>query len=309
MPVLVLGGPTATGKTALALRIACQWGAALVSADAMLVYRGMDIGTAKPSRAALRSFPHAAVDVRDPDQDWTVMDFLEAVEQAKQAHDRVLVVGGTPFYLAALVRPLTRLPAADPALRAALEALPDPHAALQAVDPVSAARLHPNDRLRVVRALEIHALTGRPMSAIFAEDQARRAGEGRALAVAWLDRDPAELKARIALRLERMMATGYLDEVRSLLQAGYTRDLKPMRSLGYRHLTEHLLDGLPLDEALRRTLRDTGTLARKQRTWARGMGWQGTDVAGVLALAERVYGAPRRGPPQSSKASAKTVSS
>lgn len=294
---LVIGGTTAAGKTAVALQIACLWGASLVSADAMLVYRGMDIGTAKPSPAALRRFPHAAVDVRDPNQEWSVADFVRAVEAAQQRSDRVVVVGGTPFYLSALVRPLTPLPTADPALRATLEALPDPHARLAEVDPVTAARLHPNDRVRVIRALEVHALTGRPMSALFAEDQARQAANearGGELAVAWMDRAPEILNQRIAQRLATMMQRGYLDEVRALLAAGYGPELKPMKSLGYKHLAEHLLLGLPLDEALRRTGRDTRYLARKQRTWARSMGWTATDRAGVLALAERVFGVPTR---------------
>lgn len=290
----MIGGPTAAGKTAVALQIACLWGAALVSADAMLVYRGMDIGTAKPSKAVLRRFPHAAVDVRDPDEDWSVTDFVRAFEAAKAEHERVVVVGGTPFYLSALIRPLTPLPEADPALRARLEALADPHARLAEVDPPTAARLHPNDRVRVVRALEVHALTGRPMSAIFAEDQEARKARAGELSLAWLDRDPEELDRRIALRLEKMMAAGYLDEVRALLAAGYGPQHKPMRSLGYEHLGEHLLQGLPLEEALRRTLRDTRRLARKQRTWARGLGWTGVDRDAVLRTARAVFGEPRR---------------
>ncbi len=291
--ILVIGGPTAAGKTAAALQVACLWGAALVSADAMLVYRGMDIGTAKPSAAVLRRFPHACVDVRDPDQEWSVTDFVAAFEEARGAHERVVVVGGTPFYLSALVRPLTPLPSADPALRLHLESLPNPHARLAEVDPVTAARLHPNDRLRVVRALEVFELTGRPMSEIFAEDRARHE-RAASMTVAWLDRETEDLHMRIHMRLEQMMARGYLDEVRALLERGYGPELKPMKSLGYKHLAEHLLSGLPLDEAVRRTERDTRTLARKQRTWARGLGWTGTDRAGVLARARELFGEPRR---------------
>lgn len=288
--LLVIGGPTAAGKTAAALHVACLWGADLVSADAMQVYRGLDIGTAKPPPYVLRRYPHRALDVRDPDQPFSVTDFLAEVEAASQESERVVVVGGTPFYLAALIRPLTPLPPADPALRARLETLPDPHAALSELDPVTAGRLHPNDRVRVLRALEVFHLAGRPMSALFAED--RR--EARALAVAWLDRPVPELDARIEARLQRMMERGYLDEVRALLAAGYKCDLKPMRSLGYKHLADHLLDGLPLEEAVRRTARDTRRLARKQRTWARGMGWSPTDRAGALQLAEQVFGPARR---------------
>jgi len=290
--LLLLGGPTAAGKTELALELAERWAAALVSADAMQVYRGMDIGTAKPPPPVRARFPHACMDVREPDQDFSVADFLEAVAQASATAPHVLVVGGTPFWLAALVRPLAALPPGDPVVRAALEALPDPHARLAQVDPPMAARLHPNDRLRVVRALEVHALSGRPMSELWAEGPRPQEGALGAAepapVVAWLDR--SDLRERIGARLAQMMAEGYLDEVRNLLDRGFGRDCKPMRSLGYRHLAEHLELGLPLDEALRRTERDTWRLARKQRTWARGMGWSSQDPAAVRALAEQHLG-------------------
>lgn len=278
--VLILGGPTAAGKTALALELAGRHPLALVSADAMQVYRGMDIGTAKPSPEVLAAFPHACVDVREPDQDFSVADFLEAVALARTRADRVLVVGGTPFWLQALVRPLADLPPGDPALRAELEALPDPHARLAEVDPVSAARLHKNDRVRIIRALEVQASRGRPMSELWAEGPRAPAPD---VQVAWLDR--AELRPRIGQRLEAMMAQGYLEEVRGLLDRGLG-DCKPMKSLGYRHLGQHLRGELPLDEALRRTERDTWRLARKQRTWARGLGWAAMEEGQVRAAAE-----------------------
>jgi len=285
-PVLVIGGPTAAGKTAVALQIARQWpDVALVSADAMQVYRGMDIGTAKPDLATRQAFPHACMDVRDPDQDFNVADFLAAVQEVRRAHRHVLVVGGTPFWLAALVRPMADLPASDPAVRARLEALPDPHAALSQVDPVAAARLHPNDRVRVIRALEIHALSGRSQTDLWAEGPVEPPIPCQML---WLDRDG--LRARIGLRLEGMMQAGYLEELKGLLAAGYSAANKPMRSLGYRHLSEHLSGQFSLDEALRRTERDTWRLARKQRTWARGMGWEATDSAGVMASVRRIFG-------------------
>lgn len=290
--LLIIGGPTAAGKTAAAIQVACQWGAAIVSADAMMVYRGMDIGTAKPPPSVLRRYPHAAVDVRDPNQEWTVADFTATVEAVAAAHERVVVVGGTPFYLSALIQPLAKLPAADPGLRAQLEALDDLHGALAAVDPESAARLHPNDRVRLVRALEVYHLSGRPLSVHLAEDQAARAARGpSSVPVVWMDRDPAELDARIEARLVRMMERGYLDEVRRLLDAGYGRGLKPMKSLGYEHLSAHLAGELSLEEAVRRTGRDTRRLARKQRTWSRSMGWAPGTRADVLRAAGDLFGA------------------
>lgn len=274
-PLLIIGGPTAAGKTALALDLAARFDdVALVSADAMQVYRGMDVGTAKPPAEVLARFPHACIDVRDPDQPFNVADFLDEVDRAAARAERVVVVGGTPFWLSALVRPLASLPAGDPVVRAALESLPDPHARLAEVDPDSAARLHAHDRVRVVRALEVFELTGRTLTELQAAGPARAVPPHRVL---WLDRD--DLRPRIGERLERMMAGGfegrgpYLDEVRALLAAGFGTELKPMRSLGYAHLAEHLCAGLPLSEAVRRTERDTWRLARKQRSWARTMGW------------------------------------
>lgn len=285
---LIIGGPTATGKTDLAVELALQYGAALLSADAMTVYRGMDVGTAKPARALLDRLPHAAIDEREPDEDWSVADFVDAFHRVSATSARVVVVGGTPFYLRALARPLASLPGADPTLRAELEALPDPHARLREVDPPSAERLHPNDRVRVVRALEVSALSGMPMSALHARDAARPALVPEAH-VGWLDRD--DLRSRIDARVAGMVEQGYLDEVRRLLDL-WPREIKPLRSFAYTHLVDHLLLELPLDEALRRTARDTWVLARKQRTWARGMGWAPTDPAGIRALARRVFEGP-----------------
>jgi len=282
--LLIIGGPTAAGKTAAAIEVARRWPVRLVSADAMQVYRGMDIGTAKPDADTLTAFPHACIDVRDPDEDFSVADFTAAVHEARRQHERVVVVGGTSFWLAALVRPLAALPASDPTVRADLEALPEPHARLQQVDPASAARLHPNDRVRIIRALEVHALSGRPMSALWAEGPREPAVDAE---VAWVDRD--DLRPRIGQRLGLMMEAGYLDEVATLLDRGFGPQHKPMRSLGYAHLAAHLRGELDLHEALRRTERDTWRLARKQRTWGRGMGWQATDRDGVLAAAERAF--------------------
>lgn len=293
--LFVLGGPTAAGKTELAIELAQRFGARLVSADAMQVYRGMDIGTAKPSAELLARFPHDCIDVREIDEDYSVADFLRAVAAARAEAERVIVVGGTPFWLSAFVRPLAPLPSGDPELRARLAELEDPHARLAQVDPVSAARLHPNDRVRILRALEVHALSGRPMSELW-EEGARLQSEGdpadslRPAAIAWLDRE--ELRPRIGQRLQQMMAAGYLDEVRGLLDRGFGADHKPMRSLGYCHLREHLEGLISLEEAERRTERDTWRLARKQRTWARGLGWIAVDADEVRRRAAEVFAPP-----------------
>lgn len=287
-PVLLIGGPTATGKSSLALAIAEAYDAVVVSADAMTVWRGLDIGTAKPSSAERARVPHRCIDVRDLDGSFNVSDFEAEVAAARSSHPRVVVAGGTPFYLAALVRPMADLPAPDPTLRRELEALADPWARLQASDPVLARRLHPNDRVRIVRALEVQRLTGRPMSEV-------QAGPPRvppiAAEVVWLDRD--DLRERIRARIGGMVERGYVREVETVLATGVDPHHRALRSFAYRHLVEHVLQELPLDEALRRTDRDTWRLARKQRTWSRGLGWESVPPEAAWRAAERLWGPPR----------------
>ena len=263
MKPLVITGPTGAGKSEWAMRLAERWGAVIVSMDAMAVYRGMDIGTAKPTLAERARVPHRCIDLRNPDEPFAATDF---VAEAEAAPDPRILCGGTPFYLRAWWAPLVDAPSADPRLRAELESLPDPHARLREVDPVLAARLHPNDRVRIVRGLEVHALLGRPLSALHAEDRGTR----RDAEIVWVDRD--DLYDRLDARVDAMMAAGYLEEVRALLAAGYARTLKPMLSLGYRHLAAHLAAELPLEEAVRLTKRDTRHFARKQRTFLRSLG-------------------------------------
>ena len=268
--VLILAGPTAAGKSGVGLAIAETWGGVLLSADAMQVYRGMDIGTASPTAAERARVPHFGVDVVDPTDRFSAADFVRLGDVAIETGRPVVVVGGTALYIRSLLRGLAPTPEVDPALRARLEQLADPHAALAAVDPVLAERLHPNDRKRIVRGLEVHAQTGRPLSELQAE---HAAAPDRLRAVGlWLDRH--DLDERIDQRVHDMVARGYVAEVRRLLASGVPRVARPMQSLGYRHLCDHLLDGLDLDEAIRRTQRDTRRFARKQRTWKRHLGFE-----------------------------------
>ena len=291
MPLLVLAGPTAAGKTAAAFEVARRWDVELISADAMQVYRGMDIGTAKPSPRELAEFPHHGVDIREPTQPYDAAEFAADADLLIDTGARVVVVGGTGFYLRALLVGLAPTPKADLQLRSELERLHDPHAELARVDPVLAERLHPNDRVRVIRGLEVFRVTGRPLSQIHAESPFL---EPRHAAVRLhLERD--DLPQRIDRRVLEMMDAGYLDEVRGLLDAGVPRDAKPMKSLGYRHLADHLIEGLELAEAVRLTQRDTRRFARKQRTMLRSIGGfsvlPAQDLEAVLRAAERAFGA------------------
>jgi tRNA dimethylallyltransferase len=268
--IVAICGPTAAGKTAAALVVAEELGAVIVSADAMQVYRGMDIGTAKATPEERARVPHFGIDLVNPDQPFDAADFVALAERVIADHEHVVVAGGTSLYVRSLIRGLVSTPAVDPALRAQLAALPDPHAALAAVDPALAARLHPHDTNRIVRGLEVFEASGQRLSEL--QDAHAREPDRHVVRGLWLDR--SDLFARIDARVEAMIASGYVDEVRGLLAAGYSRDLKPMKSLGYRHLADHVVDGLDLGEAVRRTKRDTRQFARKQRNWMRSLGFE-----------------------------------
>ena len=291
MSLLILGGPTATGKTDAATAVADAFDAIIVSADAMQVYRGMDIGTAKPSPEELERWPHHLLNIRDPHQAYNAADFARDCDALIAEHPRVVVAGGTGFYIRALLTGLAPAPPSRPELRAELEQIEDPHALLQEQDPVLAQRLHPNDKVRVLRGLEVFRMTGRRLSEIHAEHDL---SVPRHPAVR-LMLDRQDLAERIDGRVISMMEAGYVAEVQGLLDAGVTPDLKPMKSLGYKWLSQQLLDGLDPAEALRLTQRDTRRFARKQRTMFRSIGGfrpiDGGDMDQVMRAAEEAFGA------------------
>ena len=278
-PAVFLMGPTASGKTALACALRERFAVELVSVDSALVYRGLDIGAAKPDAATLARHPHALLDLRDPAEPYSAADFradaLAAMARI-QAQGRVpLLVGGTGLYFRALQRGLSALPDAAPGIRArlageaAVHGWPALHARLATLDPVAAARIGPNDAQRLQRALEVIELTGRPLSG----QQTGGSGERfpwRVLKLALLPADRGELHARIEQRFDAMLAAGFLDEVRALRARGdLDPDLPALRAVGYRQAWEHL-DGIT-DTA---TFRDKGIfatrqLAKRQITWLR----------------------------------------
>lgn len=261
----VVAGPTAAGKTGLAVRRAQQTGAVILSADAMQVYRGMDVGTAKASLEERGGVRHFGLDVVDPWEPFDAAAFVALGDAVIAEHERVIVAGGTSLYVHALVRGLVQTPAVDPALRTELQDAPDLYDRLVRVDPALAARLHPNDRVRLLRGVEVYLQTGERLSDL----QAAHAAQPDRYEVDGVWLDPPDLDRRIDTRAEGMFAGGLVEETRRLLEAGVHRDLKPMRSLGYRHVCDHLLDGLPVEDALHRTQRDTRRFARKQRTWGK----------------------------------------
>ncbi len=286
--VLVLGGPTAAGKTAAALAVAEAFDAVVVSADAMQVYRRLDIGTGKATPEERARVPHVGIDVVDIDQPFDATDFVAITDEALATHPRVVVAGGTSLYLRGLLRGFVATPAVEPALRSEVEAIEDLHGELRRVDPVLAERLHPNDRVRLVRGVEVFRAGGRRLSEL--QRVHAEAPDRFAAASLWLERP--DLDERIDRRVDRMMAEGYVDEVRGVLDAGFERSSKPLLSLGYRHLCSHLLDGLDLEEAVRCTKRDTRRFARKQRTWQNTLRFEevaADDVGRVLRVAEGLW--------------------
>ena len=315
-PILVITGPTASGKERLALAVALvvtpgappgsrlgqarRPGGEIVSADSMKVYRGLDIGTAKPSADDRRAVPHHLVDVADPDETFSAARWLALAEAAIagiRARGRVPVVsGGTPFYLKALLEGLFEGPAADPDLRRRLRAEaaergPEHlHGRLAEVDPAAARRIHPNDLRRIVRALEVFEKTGRPISDL-QRQWGRRRGEWRPLVVA-IRRHRDDLTGRITERVRRMLAAGLVDEVRGLLARGKGLARGPRQALGYAEVLAHLGGDLAEADLLPAIVAHTRQFARRQMTWLKrfeDVAWLDADPdAPADALADRV---------------------
>ena len=300
-PAIFLMGPTAAGKTDLALELARVLPCDLISVDSALVYRGMDIGTAKPERDVLDAFPHALIDIRDPAESYSAAEFrtdaLAAMAESAARGRIPLLVGGTMLYYKALLEGLADMPSADPAIRAELEARAAAegwemlHRELAAVDPQSAARIHPNDPQRLTRALEVYRLSGMSMT----EHRLRQAagnpdmgtsGDGQLpYTVVQLAIAPAQrqvLHDRIAQRFRVMLEQGFVEEVQALrrrsdLHAG----LPSIRAVGYRQVWEYLDGELSRDEMIERGIIATRQLAKRQFTWLRG--WENVHWLDSLA--------------------------
>ena len=284
-PAIALMGPTASGKTALALEWAQRLGGEIVSVDSALVYRGLDIGAAKPDAAERARTPHHLLDLRDPWQPYSAAEFAADARAACAdivARGRLpILAGGTGLYFRALLHGLSPMPDADPRTRALIEAEAAAvgwtalHAQLAAVDPEAASRIHATDAQRIQRALEVHRLTGRAISAWQSEPATRRLPL-RVLKLVLAPADRAVLHARIERRFDAMLAGGFLDEVRRLRALPALRShpqplaLPALRAVGYRQAWEHL-DGHTLPGEFRdRAIFATRQLARRQLTWLRG---------------------------------------
>lgn len=275
-PLLAVVGPTAVGKTALGIELALRLDGEIISADSMQVYRGMDIGTAKATVEERRGVPHHLLDVRDPDQPMTVAEYQDLAEEAIAAirsRGRLpIIVGGTGLYVRAVVDRFVFTPMeSDPDLRASLaeqagrEGVPALHARLAEVDPDSAARIHPNDLRRIIRALEVYHQTGQPLSSL---QQAEPRDPASVLMIGLTMERPA-LYRRIEERVDQQLRDGLVEEVRGLLDRGYAPGVGPMVGLGYREMSLYLRGEATLEEATALLKRNTRRYAKRQFTWFR----------------------------------------
>ena len=291
--LLIVLGPTAVGKSRVAVDLALRFGGEVISGDSIQVYRGFDVGTDKPAPETRRGVPHHLIDIVGPEVQFTAADFVRealAAARAVAARGRLpIVAGGTGLYLKALCDGLFPGPGRDPALRAALEAevrekgLEALYRRLEALDPEYAAKVRGRDRVRIIRALEVHATTGRPISEHFRATESPLKGRNVVRLGLRLERE--ELYARIDRRADRMFARGLVDEVRGLLAQGIPESAPPFRALGYSHVLRHLRGEIGLDEAAVLTKIDTRHYAKRQMTWFRkmaGVVWFSPDDGAAL---------------------------
>lgn len=282
LPVICIMGPTASGKTALAMALKHQLGnAELISVDSALVYRGMDIGTAKPTAAELSAAPHFLIDIRDPAQSYSAADFradaLQLIAEIRQRGNIPILVGGTMLYFKALLEGISVLPAADEKVRAQLEAEAITlgwaalHQQLATVDPVAASRIHPNDPQRINRALEVYRLTGKSLTELTAKQSEPFPYKVHQFAIAPTDR--AELHQRIEQRFMQMLAQGFQQEVQQLLDRGDLHENLPaIRCVGYRQMWDYLKGNTDYELMVSQGVAATRQLAKRQLTWLRS--WQ-----------------------------------
>ncbi|MBE0462642.1 MAG: tRNA (adenosine(37)-N6)-dimethylallyltransferase MiaA [Halomonadaceae bacterium] len=292
---IFLMGPTAAGKTDTAIALHERLGHELISVDSAMVYRGMDIGSAKPSATELARAPHRLIDLRDPTEPYSAADFrqdaLNEMRQISAAGKVPLLVGGTMLYYKHLVEGVANMPAADPVIRERLaaqrqaEGLEALHQTLMNVDPVSAQRIHPNDPQRLMRALEVYYASGRPMSELWKEQQPETF-PWRVLSIALSPSDRSVLHARIEKRFTAMLSEGLIDEVAALKKRNDLHiDLPAMKSVGYRQVWEYLDGEYDYATLKERGVIATRQLAKRQLTWLRSwsnLAWIDSQQAGVV---------------------------
>jgi tRNA dimethylallyltransferase len=300
--LLVILGPTASGKSRLAMEIAGALGCEIVSSDSLQVYKHLDIGTAKPSLEERAAVPHHLIDILDPDQGFNAGTFREeasrVIESLAASGKNIILAGGTYLYVKALLSGLIEDLPADRAIRTALRkeraerGTAPLYERLLSLDPESASRIHPNDYVRTERALEVYELTGQKMSLFLSlHEFAVRDYEYLKIGI-YVERE--ELRRRIDERVEGMMSAGFVDEVRGLRKMGYGPELKPMQSIGYKEINAYLDGHLGLERAVELMKRDTKRFAKRQRTWLRAdkeILWFDVpgDMGNIMKTAEKFF--------------------
>lgn len=293
LPVICLMGPTASGKTELALTLGQAYDCEIVSVDSSAVYRGMDIGAAKPDAEEQALLPHHLIDIRDPNEPYSAADFradaLQLIAEIKGRGRIPLLVGGSMMYFKVLLQGIAQLPAADPAVRAEIEQLAKDqgwagvHAELAKVDPVAAERIHPNDPQRLQRALEVYRISGSSLTSLQkAENTQHPPLEGPVLQMAVAPAERALLHERIALRFEKMLQQGFISEVEGLIAGGARTDTPAMRAVGYRQVVDYLQEHRDMVQLRERGVIATRQFAKRQMTWLRGwpeLQWLWVDEA------------------------------
>ncbi len=274
-----LAGPTACGKTAASLLLAERLNAEIVALDSMSLYRGMDIGTAKASATEQASVPHHVIDVIRPDENYSVAQYVEAADRVCSdllARGKTpLFVGGTGLYLRAVLRGVFEGPPANPEFRRELEAIAENegptwlHERLASVDPEAARQLHPNDHRRLIRALEVHEATGKPLSSM--QQQKPLPESERPTNVFWLSPPRDWLHARINLRVDQMVAAGLVDEVKGLLSSAHPPGQTARQALGYAEIIDHIEKNTALEDAIETIKTRTRQFAKRQHTWFRNL--------------------------------------
>ncbi|WP_394172056.1 tRNA (adenosine(37)-N6)-dimethylallyltransferase MiaA [Thalassotalea litorea] len=289
LPVICIMGPTASGKTSLAMQLADQLPCDLISVDSALVYKGMDIGTAKPTAKELQDYPHQLIDLIDPKQSYSAADFCRdakaAIFSARERQRYPVLVGGTMMYFKSLLQGLSPLPEADASIRKDIEAQANKHGweyihqELANVDPISAERIHPNDPQRLTRALEVYRISGKSLTQL--TEHKGETVEGPVLQFAISTPERSTLHQRIELRYQQMLAQGFEDEVKVLKKRQDLHpDLPSIRCVGYRQMWEYLDGDYDYDEMVFRGVCATRQLAKRQLTWLRSwpdLTWLKTD--------------------------------
>lgn len=284
-------GPTAAGKTDLAIALHERLNADIISVDSALIYRGMDIGTAKPSAEELHRAPHRLIDICDPAEAYSAADFARdaraAIAEIVAAGRTPLLVGGTMLYFKALLEGLSPMPPSDPAIRAAIEmearalGWPALHTQLAEVDPACAARLHPNHSQRISRALEVYRISGRPISAWQTGEGDGLLSSYRWIQIAIAPQERTVLHQRITRRFDKMLELGFIEEVEALFQRGDLHaDMPSIRAVGYRQVWQYLAGECDKATMRERGIAATRQLAKRQLTWLRG--WHGLSWVNTL---------------------------